>query len=117
MKDWKLVIAFDVDDTLLTPRIVTPWDYETPHYENIQAYKWFQKQGCHMIVWSGSWTDWARTWSDKFWLFPDEIRVKQKSDDVDICIDDCNVDLATINLKVKRINNQISRKEWNETKR
>ena len=116
MKNWKLVVAFDVDDTLLTPRIVTPWDYETPNYDNIQAYKWFQNQWCYMIVWSGSWTDWARVWSDKFWLFPDEIRVKTKSEDVDISIDDCIVNLWDKNLQVKRIKNQISRKEWNETK-
>lgn len=132
MIDNKIVCAFDVDDTLLIPNIamnkqdraiayeIYP-DYIEPAWyknnENIQSYKWFQKCWCHMIVWSGSWTKWARKWADEFWLNPDEIREKWQWDDVDICIDDCNVDLANINLKVKRINNSISRKEWNKNKK
>jgi len=70
-----------------------------------------------MILWSGSGTDWAKTWGEKLGLQPDEIRVKEKSDDIDICFDDCDVDLAKINIKVKRLDNQVSRKEWNKTKR
>jgi len=70
-----------------------------------------------MIVWSGSGLDWAQTWCEKLGLTPDEIRVKSKSPDVDICFDDCDVDLAKVNVKVKRLNNKISRAEWNKTKR
>lgn len=110
-------IAFDVDDTLIVPRIVTGLDYETPNYDTIALYKWFQSQGYAMIIWSGSGIDWAKHWGEKLGLTPFEVRIKQKSEDVDICFDDCDVDLAKVNIKVKRLNNSISRKEWNETKR
>jgi len=131
MKDWKIVVAFDVDDTLIIPNIamnkgdrpiaysiypnyIEPAGYR--HQENIGAYFWYQKQWCYMIVWSGTGVDWAEKWAKELCLNPDEIRVKEKGEDVDISVDDCNVDLANINIKVKRLNNQISRKEWNKTK-
>ena len=134
MKDWRLVIAFDVDDTILVPNIATDetirllnkiwyWkDYIEPawykHTENIQAYNWFEKQWCYMIVWSLTWPEWAKRWADKFWLRYDEIRIKTEwYDDVDISIDDMKVNLWKINIKVKRINNNISRKIWNKQKR
>lgn len=110
-------IAFDVDDTLIVPRVATGFDRETPNYDTIALYKWFQSQGCNMIVWSGSGIDWAKSWAEKLGLEPCEIRVKQKSEDVDIAFDDCDVDLAKVNIKVKRINNNISREDWNKTKR
>lgn len=109
-------IAFDIDDTMIVPAVVTG-DRDTPNYETIALYKWFQNQGYYMILWSGSGTDWAQTWGEKLGLQPDEIRIKQKSEDVDICFDDCEVDLAKVNVRVKRFNNDISRKEWNVAKR
>lgn len=120
MKDWKLVVAFDVDDTLLIPNVCkqeSEYEEWSPNYKNINAYKWFASQWCYMIVWSGTWPEWAKKWADEFWLNPDEIRVKWSWDDVDISIDDCVVDLATVNIKVKRLDNSISRKEWNKNKR
>ena len=110
-------IAFDVDDTLIVPSVATGLDRDTPNYDTIAIYKWFQSQGHHMIIWSGSGVDWARTWADKLGLNPDEIRIKQKSNDVDIAFDDCDVELAKVNIKVKRLNNGISRKDWNENKK
>jgi hypothetical protein len=110
-------IAFDVDDCLLIPCVATGLSLDTPNYETIALYKWFQSQGCYMIVWSGSGADWARTWSDKLGLKPDECTFKQKRDDIDIAFDDCDVDLGKVNIKVKRLNNQISRADWNKTKR
>ncbi len=50
-------------------------------------------------------------------LEADEYPIKQKRADVDIAFDDCDVDLAKMNIKVKRINNSISREKWNKTKR
>ena len=44
MKDWKIVIWFDVDDTLLIPNIVSAeseYDEWSPHYKNISIYRWF----------------------------------------------------------------------------
>lgn len=112
-----LKIAFDIDDTLIVPSVATGLDIDTPNYENIAIYKYFQKQGCYMILWSGSGTDWATRWGEKLGLQPDEIRIKEKSEDIDIAFDDCEVDLAKVNIRVKRFNNSISRKDWNENKK
>lgn len=110
-------IAFDIDDTIIVPSVATGLDRDTPNYETIAIYKWFQSQGHYMILWSGSGTDWAQVWGDKLALFPNEVRVKEKSDDVDLAFDDCEVDLGKVNIRVKRLNNGISRSEWNKNKR
>lgn len=110
-------IAFDIDDTIIVPSVATGLDRDTPNYSNIALFKWFQAQGHSMILWSGSGVDWAKTWGEKLGLTPFEVRIKQKSEDVDICFDDCDVDLAKVNVKVKRINNSVSRAEWNKTKK
>lgn len=110
-------IAFDIDDTLIVPSVATVSAYETPNYDTIALYKWFQSQGHEMILWSGSGVDWAKTWGEKLGLMPFTVQVKEEDEDVAICFDDCDVNLAAVNIKVKRINNGISRKEWNETKR
>lgn len=113
-----MIIAFDVDDTLIIPSVANEDNggRDSPNYETIAIYRWFQSQGHHMIIWSGSGVDWAKSWSEKLGLNPDEIRRKGDGDDIDIAFDDCDVDLATVNVKVKRINNNISREEWNKTK-
>lgn len=46
----------------------------------------------------------------------DMVYVKEKRGDIDLCFDDCDVDLATVNIKVKRLNNSVSRAEWNKNK-
>lgn len=109
-------IAFDVDDTLIIPSVVTG-NRDVPNFDTIAIYRWFQAQGHYMIIWSGSGTDWASTWAEKLGLQPDEIRVKTASPDVDIVFDDCDVKLGMVNIKVKRLDNFISRKEWNQKKR
>ena len=108
-------IAFDIDDTLIIPSVVTG-NRDIPNYEVIAIYRFFQAQGCHMILWSGSGADWARMWGEKLGLKPDEIRIKQASEDVDIAFDDCDVKLAKVNVKVGRVSNNISRAIWNKTK-
>ena len=113
-------IAFDVDDTLIVPRIVTGLEMDTPNYENIAIYNWFKDQGNYMIIWSGGGEDYARMWGEKLGLKADEYRDKSPKDEesydgsIDICFDDCLVKLAKVNVRVKRINNQISREEWNK---
>lgn len=109
-----LTIAFDVDDTLIIPSVVTGND-NIPNYETIAIYRWFQAQGCNMVVWSGSGVDWAQRWSEKLGLKPNEIRTKGTGH-VDIAFDDCDVKLATVNVKVGRVANNISRELWNKTK-
>lgn len=110
-------IAFDIDDTMIIPSVATQLPTDTPNYDTIALYHWFKDQGHHMILWSGSGMDWCRHWNEKLGLMADDIRIKQKSDDVDICFDDCDVDLAKVNVKVKRINNRISRADWNQNKK
>lgn len=112
----RLVVAFDVDDTLIIPSVATGFDRDTPNYDTISLYKWFYNQGAYMIIWSGSGVDWAKTWAEKLGLIVDEIRIKEKSDDVDIAFDDCEVDLGKVNVRVTRFNNSVSRKEWNKNK-
>lgn len=107
-------IAFDVDDTLIIPRVITGLEVDTPSYDTIAIYNWFKSQGHHMIIWSGGGVDYARMWAEKLGLKPDEVIEKTFNPEVDICFDDCDVDLAKINIKVKRLDNKKSRKEWNK---
>lgn len=113
----KLKIAFDIDDCILVPNIASGFGNDTPNYETITVFKWFQNQGHQMILWSGSGIDWAKTWGEKFGLQPFEVRIKQASEDIDLAFDDCDVLLAKVNIKVKRINNSISRADWNQNKK
>ena len=113
----KLKIAFDVDDTLIIPSVATGLDIDTPNYDTIALYRWFQAQGNYMIIWSGSGVDWATRWSEKLGLKPDDIRPKEASIDIDIAFDDCDVDLARVNVRVSRLNNSISRADWNKNKK
>jgi len=112
----QLKIAFDVDDTLIIPSVATGFERDTPNYKTIEMFKWFQSQGHYMIIWSGSGIDYAKTWAEKLGLKADEYPIKEKREDIDMCFDDCDVDLATINFKIKRTENSISREEWNKTK-
>lgn len=111
-------VAFDIDDTILIPSVArmgfVPSGDNTPNYEVIAVLKFLQAQGVQIILWSGSGVDWALRWGQKFGLEPFTVRMKQKSDDIDICFDDCVVDLAKVNVRVLRRANSVSRKEWNE---
>jgi len=109
-------IAFDVDDTLIIPSVVTG-NENAPNYSTIAIYKWFQAQGYEMVIWSGSGIDWAEAWGHKLGLEPFEVRPKDSCyEDVLIAFDDCDVELGIANVKVKRIKNNISRADWNKTK-
>lgn len=99
-------IAFDVDDTLIMPPEATDLDRDIPNYEIINIYRFFQSQGHYMIVWSGGGLDYARMWAEKLGLKPNEVRAKAPAkDEVDIAFDDCDIDLARVNVKVKRLKN------------
>lgn len=117
-----MIVAFDVDDTLIVPSVAGGFGNDTPNYETIAIFKWHEAMGHKMVIWSGSGNDWATRWAEKLGLEA-EIWVKEKQLDqtgepiVDIAYDDCDVDLAKVNIKVKRINNQISRADWNKNKR
>ena len=104
-------IAFDVDDTLIIPAIATGLDRDTPNYPVIMMYLWFQQQGNYMIIWSGGGQDYAKMWAEKLGLKADEIIAKDTrlKDEIDIAFDDSDIELAKVNIKVKRINNHIIR--------
>lgn len=108
-----MTIAFDVDDTLIIPSAVTG-NRDIPNYETIAVFRYFQQLGYDMVIWSGSGIDWAEMWREKLGL---EARVIAKGgEQVDIAFDDCDVKLGKVNVKVKRVANNISREVWNKTK-
>lgn len=111
-----MIIAWDVDDTLIIPAVATEFDRDVPNYDTIAIYKWFQAQGNYMIIWSGGGQDYAKMWAEKLGLTADEIIAKDTrlKDRIDIAFDDSDIDLAKVNVKVKRINNSISRKDLNK---
>lgn len=112
----KLTVAFDVDDTLIVPQVATGLGTDTPNYEIIALYRWFQDQGHEMIIWSGSGVEYAKRWAERLGLTADAFPVKG-SRLVHVAFDDCTTaDLGQVTVHVKRINNRISRRVWNETK-
>src|ERR1035437_5473157 len=98
------IIAFDVDDCIILPPEATGRTdgRDVPNYDIINLYKWFQKEGHRMILWSGGGRDYAQMWADKLGLEPDEVRAKAPDKTVTLCFDDCIVDLAQVNIKVAR---------------
>lgn len=106
-----MIIAFDVDDTLIIPAIATGRDIDTPSYDTIAIYKWFQNQGNRMIIWSGGGADYAQMWANKLGLTADQYLAKttELKDQIDIAFDDSDINLAKVNVKVKRVANRIIR--------
>lgn len=105
-------VAFDVDDTLIIPAVATGLDRDVPNYEVIAIYRWFQAQGNTMVIWSGGGKDYAQMWADKLGLEPDIVSDKMpdfRTAGVDLAFDDSDFELATVNVKVKRINNKVIR--------
>jgi len=109
-------IAFDVDDTLIVPSVATEFDRDVPNYDTIAIYRWFQAQGNYMIIWSGGGDDYAKMWAEKLGLEADEYIAKdtRMKDEIDIAFDDCDINLAKVNVRVRRLNNSVDRKEWNK---
>jgi len=120
-----MIVAFDVDDTLIVPSVAVGFGNDVPNYEMVNIALWHIAQGHTVVIWSGSGKDWATRWAEKLGLVGDNVRIWTKErvlNDaleplVDIAYDDCDVDLAKVNIKVKRINNHVSRAVWNKTKR
>ena len=109
----KLSVAFDVDDTLLIPSVVTGAGVDLPNHANIAILRWFKKNGHDVYVWSGGGVPYAERWVRELKLGVPVIP-KEVNPNIDICFDDCDVLLAKVNVKVKRIGNKISRKDWNK---
>lgn len=91
----KIKVAFDVDGTLIYQAGEL---YETPRYDMVQAFKFFESIGCHMIIWSGGGMDYAERWAQKLGL---KAQILEKSSiKVDITFDDLFMTAGAINLMI-----------------
>ncbi len=90
-------IAFDVDSTLIKKGIT---GREVPRHDVLDLYRWFQSHGCHMYVWSGGGVEYAQQWAEKLGLFDATIITKDEYHGIDISVDDMDVELAKVNIKV-----------------
>lgn len=105
-----MLVAFDVDDTLIIPAIATGLDRDVPNYDVIAVYRWFQAQGHMMLVWSGGGEDYARSWGERLGLNADYYLDKHDATLIpDLTFDDSDLSLGRLNVKVKRVNNKIVR--------
>lgn len=91
----KPTICFDVDGTLIHQ---VGEKEDTPRYDVIEMFRMFKNLGWHMVIWSGGGFDYAKRWSEKLGLDA-EIRIKG-SFIPDIAVDDCEVELGKVNIKV-----------------
>lgn len=91
-------IAFDVDNTLIK---LNEFNENVPNYPVIMMMQFFKNSGCEIYVWSGSGNDWAERWVEKLGLKDYVKAVVAKGSFVpDVAIDDQEVKLGTVNLKV-----------------
>lgn len=89
-------IAFDIDGTL-----VRQTDYgSVPRYEIINLLLFFNSYNYHVYVWSGGGIDYAKTWSEKLGITCAVAISKNNQQGIDLCFDDEEVELATVNIKV-----------------
>lgn len=95
MSNQLLIIAFDVDGTLIHQ---VGEREDTPRYEIIQLFRSFEALGCHMIIWSGGGVDYATRWAEKLGL---KAEIWAKGEGVpDIAFDDLVVELGKVNVRV-----------------
>ncbi len=95
-------IAFDVDDVLW--KIDKEYARQVPDYNIIQVLLWFYNNGDEVFVWSAGGLDYAQTIVDKLGLTKMVTVIEKNADDydIDIAFDDCETNLATVDIKVKR---------------
>jgi len=90
-----LTICFDVDGTLI--HLVGEAE-DTPRYDIISFFLFLENLGNKMYVWSGGGVDYAERWSQKLGL---KAKVIEKgSIKPDIAVDDMNVNLGKVNIRV-----------------
>ncbi len=111
-------VAFDIDDTIW--KVDRKHRIQVPDYDLINVLRWFANNGDEVFVWSAGGIDYAQTIVDKLGL-TDLVKVIPKNsggvvwrghsskpeDDVgmDIAFDDCDTNLAKVDIKVKRDDN------------
>ena len=90
-----LKVAFDVDSTLIK---MNEQGENVPRHEVIDLFRKFESFGCAMHIWSGSGVDYAARWRDKLGL--SAVVVAKGSFLPDLAVDDMDVELGKVNLKV-----------------
>jgi hydroxymethylpyrimidine pyrophosphatase-like HAD family hydrolase len=102
-------IAFDVDGTLVHDgnpsfTFISPLSgiqepkTDMPRYDVIQMLLQYRVLGWDIYVWSGGGIDYAKHWADKLGL---SVKVVEKgSFKPDIAVDDMDVNLGIVNIKV-----------------
>lgn len=88
-------VTFDVDGTLIHQ---VGEKEDTPRYDVIRLFHWFEEFGFTLYVWSGSGVDYAQRWCEKLGL--KAIVVEKGSFTPDIAVDDMEVTLGDKNIKV-----------------
>lgn len=89
-------IAFDVDGTLIEKTIS---GRDIPRHKVIDLLRWFQSQGHDVYVWSGGGIEYAKEWSHKLGLH--DVTICPKGGlSMEISVDDEEVELAKVNIKV-----------------
>lgn len=114
-------IAFDVDDTIWKVRIREidgrKIGDQIPDFDLIQVLRWFANNGDEVFVWSAGGVEYSQVIVDKLGL-TDLVKVIPKNsagktwegsshgpkDDIqmDIAFDDCETNLAKVDIRVKR---------------
>ena len=98
-EDRQIVVAFDVDGTLITEE---GFGNEKPRYSIINLLLIFHALGHIVFVWSGGGIDYAQRWVEKLGL-QDKCKVIEKgSAKVDIAFDDCEASLGKVDVCVKK---------------
>ena len=94
-KEEVMKVAFDVDGTLIHQ---VGEREDTPRYDVISLFSSLERMGCIMYIWSGGGEDYAARWRDKLGL--SAIVVSKGSFEPDMAVDDMEVKLGVVNLKV-----------------
>lgn len=106
-------IAFDVDDSIW--KIDREHKRQVPDYDLIQVLRWFYNNGDEVFVWSAGGQGYAQDIVDKLGLtemvtcIPKISRAKlleKRYEGMDIAFDDCETNLAKVDVLVKRNNNE-----------
>jgi len=93
-------IAFGIDDTLYKIRLDKR--DQIPDYDLIQVLRWFHRNGDDVYVWSAGGIDYAKTFVRKLGL-DDLVTVVAKGSFIpDIAFDDCETDLAKVDIRIER---------------
>jgi hypothetical protein len=127
-------IAFDLDDTLWMlvedkePRIEgvgamcacgTPVKQEVDPLMMafVQDLFWGDNE---VFLWSAGGVEYVNNWIDRFapaWKLLVQVISKEKGHNIDICFDDQDVDLATVNFRIKREHSDHWHEEEKEEKK